>query len=95
MPKDKKSDDSEHVIDQLAANTKELLAKYYPQARIYRDDKDVIKIGVTHRVSTNEFGEFVANSVITFGKRIHDEVEHVIDTSSQFDFSDKTETESK
>lgn len=90
MPKDKKDINQTLIIDQLTANTKELLNDNYAQANSLRDpDKDVIKISIVHSVSKNEFGEIETESVIAFGKRIKHRVEHTVDLTAQFDFEGK------
>ena|ERR1700741_1008416 len=96
MAKEKKEDKQNSynsIVDQLTANTKELLVEYYARADALRDAKDTIKIQVAHRVSHNEFGEVVTNSKIAFGKRVRDEVEHTVDLTGQLDFEGKTKQE--
>lgn len=89
MPKDKIKDDYALVVDQLTANTKELLSENYARAHSFRDENNVIKIAISHRVLANEFGELETISEIGFGKKIKMKVEHTVDTTGQLDFEPK------
>jgi hypothetical protein len=78
------------TIEQLVANTRELLEKQFRQAFFLKDDDGKIKISFTHTVATNEFNELIATSKIAFGKKIHETIEHAVDTTqTQLDLSDK------
>lgn len=94
MPK-QKEENYQLVIDQLTANTKELLTEYYARANTLRDEKDTVKIAVSHRVTFNQFGEIITHSQIGFGKRVKDSVEHTVDMTGQLDFEGKNKKEEK
>lgn len=78
------------VIKQLEANTGELLADRITDAHNLRDDKDRIKIIMTHQIEPNAYGEVVCKSGIKFGKRVAAKVEHIIDTHPSLDLGDTT-----
>lgn len=69
------------IIEQLIANTEELLKEHYHGAFQMRDDTGKVKIGLIHEVNKNEFGELIANSKLKYGKRVTAETEHAVDTT--------------
>lgn len=75
----------EAVIKQLEANTGELLGPMINDAYKLRDDKDVMKIVITHQVEPNEYGEIICKSGIRFGKRVAAKIEHIIDKHPTLD----------
>jgi hypothetical protein len=81
----KKELNEQAVVDQLKANTGELLADRIKDAYKLRDEKDRMRIIVTHQVEPNEFGEIVCKSGIRFGKRVAAKIEHIIDGHPSLD----------
>ena len=83
-----KKDDSELIIEQLGANTTELLTGYLKRAEMLALGTDEIKIGIIHSI-TNKTGKIKAKSTISFGRRIKASVEHEIDPDQTvMDFAD-------
>ena len=83
--------DHAESIKQLLANPEELLNEHFQKAYTFRDDDDIIRLSFTHEVGKNEFGELIASSSISFGKRVKAEVEHVVETNMTFSFEPKKE----
>jgi hypothetical protein len=73
-----KKNDSELIIDQLGANTTELLKDYLKRAETLALGTDEIKVAILHSITTGT-GKMKAKSTITFGRRIKASVEHEID----------------
>lgn len=74
------------IIDQLTANTKELLSANYLRAYSLRDNDDAVKISINHSVGINEFGELETDSEISFSKRVKERVTHTVDMTAELDF---------
>lgn len=82
----KKETNHSAIIDQLTANTKELLAANYSRAHALRDNDDAVKISINHSVAVNEFGELETDSEISFSKRVKERVTHMVDLTAELDF---------
>lgn len=70
----------EKLIRQLTANTLELLNDNWSQIESLAAADDELKIAMTHTI-TNIEEEISAKTTITFGCRIKDQTEHVVDTN--------------
>jgi spore germination protein YaaH len=76
----KKVNKPEAVIDQLAKNTRELTSKYWSEIENLGKDGDELKISLVHLVGYDDQGDLSAKSTISFGKRIKDSVEYVVES---------------
>ena len=75
-----KNDNKENrlLIDQLAANTVELLNQHWKQAETLALGTDELKIGVIHSIRIAPEGGYSAESTIGFGRRIKASVKHIV-----------------
>jgi hypothetical protein len=77
------------TVNQIVSNTRELLEKQFKQAYFLRDESGKIRISFAHEIGNNEFGELIAISKISFGKKVKDLVEHAVDvTQTQLDLKE-------
>jgi hypothetical protein len=74
-----KIDKPEKLIKQLAANTTELLNDHWAEVEALGSNGKELKIGMIHWVVNNAQAELTAKTVISFGRRIKDTVEHQVD----------------
>jgi hypothetical protein len=71
--------ESKFLIDQLSANTTELLNLYWKQAETLALGTDELKVGIIHSIKAAPKGGFAAKSTLSFGRRVKAAVEHVVD----------------
>jgi hypothetical protein len=76
--KNNNTNESKLLIDQLAANTVELLNLHWRQAETLAIGSDELRIGIIHSIKPAPEGGFATESIINFGRRIKASVKHTV-----------------
>ncbi|MGD0181213.1 MAG: hypothetical protein ABSC15_15485 [Terriglobales bacterium] len=71
------------AIERIIASTRKLLEDHYSQAAMLPDDKGRIKIGFETVIAKNKFGDTVAKTKVSYGRRHTAKLEGYIEDDTQ------------